>query len=177
MVRIQVLNLIVAFHYLKMAAQETPSRNRKRSRLLFDEIESDILSGEGDNVLVGAPREQVFYFNTSVSTKTEQDSDEDEIELTNATAMHSKIVRDVLSKGSNCFEGNDEHTNPAMTALFDIQDFELSLCRWLVPRLGSLPTFSNCCVFTARIVNTCIIASSFCVLVRYHRFLCLSHHR
>ena len=72
-----------------MAAQETPSRNRKGSRFLFDKIESDVLSGEGDdalvgegdNVLVGAPCEQVFYFNTSASAKTEQDIDEDKAEL------------------------------------------------------------------------------------------------
>ena len=54
--------------------------------------------------------------------------------------------------------------------LFDIQDFRLLLCEWLVCRLGSLPTFSNCCVFTARTVNTRIVASSFYVLVRYRRF-------
>ena len=113
MVRIQVLNSIVAFHYLNMVAQETPSRNRKRSQFLLDEIESDVLSGEGDDILVGASCEQVFYFNTSTSTKTEQDRDKDEAELANATTTCSEIVRDVLSKGSNCFEGNDVHTNPA----------------------------------------------------------------
>ena len=98
-----------------MAAQETPSRNRKRLRFLFEDIESDILSGEGDNVLVDkASREQVFYFNTSTSAKTEQDSDEDEAELAYATATCSKAACDDLSEGSNYFEGNDVYTtNPA----------------------------------------------------------------
>ena len=55
----------------------------------------------------------MFYFNTSASAKKEQDSDEDEAELASATATRSEIVRDVLCRGSNCFEGNDVHTNPA----------------------------------------------------------------
>ena len=179
MVRIQVLNSIVAFHYLKIAAQETPSKNRKRSRLLFDEIESDVLSGESDDVLVGAPREQVFYFNTSASAKKEQDSDEDEAELASATATRSEIVRDVLCKGSNCFEGERAMMCTRILqrfVFFGIQDFRLSLCGWLVCHLGSLSTFPDCCVFTVRTVNTRIVASSFCVLVRYRRFLCFSRH-
>ena len=49
------LNSIVAFHYCKMVALETPSRNRKRQQFLFDDIESNVLSEEDDNVLVGAP--------------------------------------------------------------------------------------------------------------------------
>ena len=55
----------------------------------------------------------MFYFNTSASAKKEQDSDKDEAEIASATATRSEIVRYVLCKGSNCFEDNDLHTNPA----------------------------------------------------------------
>ena len=50
-----LLSSIVAFHSCKMADLETLSKNRKRQRLLFDGIESDVLSEEDDNIVVGAP--------------------------------------------------------------------------------------------------------------------------
>ena len=110
-----LLNSIVAFHYCKMAALETPSRNRKRQRFLFDDIESDVLSEEDDNVLIGAPPGQLICFDNCATTKP--DVHEDQAELANATAMHSEMNSDVLGEGSNCFnEGNEVDTDPVVSS-------------------------------------------------------------
>ena len=106
-------NSIVAFHYLKMAAQETPSTNRKRQWFLFDEIESGVLSEEDDNILVGPPRRKLIYFDTCATTKP----DGHEGKVANPTTTHSKTVCDVLGEGSNFFdEGNEVQTNPVVSS-------------------------------------------------------------
>ena len=108
------LNSIVVFHYRKMDALKTPSRNRKRQRFLFDDIENDVVSEEDDNVLVGAPPRQLICFDTCATTKP--DVHEDQAELANATARHSEMNSDVLGEGSNCDEGNEVDMNPVMSS-------------------------------------------------------------
>lgn len=48
-----------------MALQETLSKNRKG--LLFDEIESSILSEEDNNILMGCLRVKLVYFGASTT--------------------------------------------------------------------------------------------------------------
>ena len=98
-----------------MAAQETPSRKRKRQQFLFDEFKSGVLSEEYDNILVGASWGQSIYFEACATTKV--DGHEGEAELANATATYSETVHDVLGKGSTCFdEGNEVHMNPVVSS-------------------------------------------------------------
>ena len=52
-----------------MATQETPSRNRKRRRFLFDDIESDVLSDGDDNIIAGVPQEKLFSFDVGTTTR------------------------------------------------------------------------------------------------------------
>ena len=84
----------MAFHYLKKAAQETASTNKKRQRFFFDEIESGVLSEEDDNILVGPPRGKLIYFDACTTTKP----DVHEGEVANPTTMRSETVCDVLGK-------------------------------------------------------------------------------
>ena len=101
------LNLLFAFHHRKMAAMETPSKNRKRQRFIFDDIESSVLSKEDDNVLVGSRTIDLF----------KNDVHEGKAKLANAITMHSKINSDILGKRSNCFdEDNEVDMNPVVSS-------------------------------------------------------------
>ena len=64
-----------------MSDQVTPSRNRKRQRFLFDDVENSVISEEDDNVLVGAPLRGQLIYSDNFATATKQgvisDPDED----------------------------------------------------------------------------------------------------
>ena len=90
MVRIQIQILTVVFLISKMSDQATPSRNRKRERFLFDDVENSVISEEDDNILVGASLRGQLIYSDNFATATKQDiindRDEDEAELVTTTA-------------------------------------------------------------------------------------------
>ena len=97
-----------------MATQETPSRNRKRRRFLFDDIESHVLSDGDDNILAGVPQEKLFSFDVGTTT-TEPDGHRSETELVNATATDREVLRDVAGEGTDFFSEDEAHTNPVVS--------------------------------------------------------------